>query len=313
MNEAVYQKLLQIESTQEALNGTREFLAQRFQEFLYQEEPVLIGFPDEGPKSFGGIVAQAVRDCGGVPVFWGPDYRWRELLRLAFHTHAHTVVAHPMVVLGLMKIARATSTPLYIHNVVVCGYPYAWWMLQSIKYGLDCRIWGCDILCTDPVVVGFTCDKEAGFHIREDRFEAVVRDEDGKILPDSSRGRLFLNSRIDPSLSLDTEKTARLLHQPCSCGCDAPRVSEMQYVGWDNPAKQIPEDRFLAWSSILDYRARESESGTELELVVFPDRSLPQIPSCAKLTIRNWDPEEDIPFYIQEYFQKSSAKVSRND
>ena len=64
-----YDKLYRIETTPAALDATREFLAERLRVFMYKEEAVLICFPDDGPKSFGGIVGQAVRDCGGVPVF----------------------------------------------------------------------------------------------------------------------------------------------------------------------------------------------------------------------------------------------------
>lgn len=297
-----YARLYEIETSPEAIAATRQFLSERLRAFMYKEEPVLICFPDQGPESFGGIVGDAVRQCGGVPVFWGPDYRWKTLLRQAFNTHAHTVVAHPLVILGLMKVARITSTPLYIHNVVLGGYPYARWMLDGVKKGLDCRIWGCYSVRSGPAVIGFTCDQEAGIHVRDDRFEAVVVDAEGEVLPDPNRGRLFFISRDDPNLVYDPEETSVLHHQPCSCGCDAPRIVETVYVGADNPAKTLLEERFLAWSSILDYRANETESGLDLELVVFPGQPLPQIPSCAKLTIRNWDPDTDVPFYIQEHF-----------
>lgn len=303
-----YEKLYRIETTPNALAATRDFLSQRLRAFLYKEEPVLICFPDQGPDSFGGIAAEAVRDCGGVPVFWGPDYRWKELLRQAFNTHAHTVVAHPLVVLGLMKVAKATATPLYIHNVVLGGYPYARWMVEGVKKGLDCKIWGCYSVRCGPVVLGFTCEQEAGIHIRDDRFEAVVVDEQGNTLPDPNRGKLLFISREDPSLIYDPEEVSILRHQPCSCGCDAPRIVETIYTGTDNPAKKILEERFLAWSSILDYRVEETESGMELELVVFPGQPLPQVPSCAKLTVRSWDPETDIPFYMRDNFMKVPEK-----
>ena len=303
-----YDKLHKIETSPEALALTREFLAQRLRVFMYKEEPVLICFPDNGPESFGGIVGQAVRACGGVPVFWGQDYRWKVLLKQAFNTHAHTIVAHPLVVLGLMKVAKATATPLYIHNVVLGGYPYALWMLDGIKKGLDCRVWGCYSVRSGPVVVGFTCDREASIHIRDDRFKAVVLGNEGEPLPDPKRGRLMFASREDPELVYDPQETSTLLHQPCSCGCDAPRIVETVYTGTDNPSKSMLEERFLAWSSILDYRATQTESGIDLELVVFPGESLPKIPSCAKLTIRPWRPEEDIPFYMEENFLKLSEK-----
>lgn len=302
MDNIGYEALLRQETTPEALAATRSFIAERLRVFMYKEEPVLVCFPDKGPESFGGIVGRAVRDCGGVPVFWGPDYRWKELLRQAFHTHAHTVVAHPLVVLGLMKLAKATATPLYIHNVVLGGYPYARWMVEGIRKGLDCRIWGCYSVRGGPVVTGFTCNQGAGIHIRDDRFDAIVVDEQGSVLPDPKRGKLLFLSRENPELTYDPEESSIVLHQPCSCGCDAPRIVETIYTGKDNPSKTMMEERFLAWSSILDYRAVQTESGIDLELVVFPGESLPKIPSVAKLNVRPWNPDTDVPFYMQDNF-----------
>ena len=51
-----------------------------------------------------------------------------------------------------------------------------------------------------------------------------------------------------------------------------------------------------SWSSILDCRVERGQYGLELEIVTFPGYQLPQLPSCAKLTVRPWDPERDIPF-----------------
>ena len=308
MEERSYEKLYRIETTPAALDAAREFLAARLRTFLYKEEIVLICFPDEGPKSFGGLVGQAVRDSGGVPVFWGPDFRWIELLRQAFRSHAHTVIANPLVILGLMKVARATSTPLHICNVVLGGYPYARWMLDDVKKGLDCRIWGCYSIRSGPVIVGFTCGQEAGIHVREDRFTAEVRDEAGQPLPAPKRGRLVFTSTADAAVVYDTEETAILMHQPCSCGCDAPRIVETIYVGAENPTKNALDECFLGWSSVLDYRATRTESGIHLELVVFPEEPLPPIPSCARLTIRPWNPKKEVPFYMLDNFMKRSEK-----
>ena len=147
-----YERLLELETTPEALEATVCYLAQRIKPFLQILEPVLICFPDEGPASLGGIFKEAVLRCEAKPVFWGPDYRWKELLRIAFDTHANTVVGHPLVVLGLMKLARATATPLYVYDVIVGGDPFAPWMLDGLKKGFDCHTWGCYAVQFGPVI-----------------------------------------------------------------------------------------------------------------------------------------------------------------
>ena len=297
-------RLEALETTPEALERTREYLRARLERILRPNEIVLICFPDEGPASMGGLLAQVLRDCRCKPEFWGPDYRWKGLLRQAFLDTVEAVFGPPLVVLGLMKMARITATPLNIYNAFLAGYPYTSWMTEGIKRGLDCRIWGCYWIGRGPVIAGFTCDKEAGIHIREDIFRADIRDPEGRLMEDAQRGYLTLRYKGAEDLVFDAQETAKIWHQPCSCGCDDPRIVETLYVGREDPGRLLLEERFLAWASILDYRVRQTATGTELELVVFPGAALPRLTSCARLTVRSWDPERDMPFCMEKFREK---------
>ena len=294
-----YERIYQMETTPEALSASADYLAERMKPFLSTLEPVLICYPDEGPASLGGIFKEAVLRCEATPVFWSPDYRWKELLRIAFDTHANTVIGHPMVVLGLMKLAKATATPLYVYDVIVCGDPFSHWMLDDLKMGLDCKIWGCYAVRSGPVVAGFSCEQEAGIHIRADVFCPVVPDQVGDERFGSKRGRLYFASAKDPEVVFDPKELSLVHYQPCSCGCDEPRVIETNSIRQDTRSRELLEDKFLAWSSVLDYRAEKTEFGMALELVVFPGEPLPKIPSVAKLNVRPWNPEEDSPFFMR--------------
>lgn len=302
-----YEKLLALETTPEALEDASAYIARQLQPFLQLMEPVLICFPDDGPDSLGGIFKRAVELCGATAIVWGPDYRWKELLRIAFDSHANTVIAHPLVALGLVKLARATATPLYIYDMVFGGYPYARWMVEGVKKGLDCRVWGCYAAKCSPIIVGFTCDREAGIHIRDDIFDLQVLDEDGNRLHIPQRGKLLFASKRDPQIVYDPQETAIVHYQPCSCGCDSPRIVETIYTG-DVPTDVLLEEKFLDWASVLDFRAVHTESGLKIELVVFPDQSLPRLPTCAHLTVRSWDPEHDIPFFVMDNYMKIPEK-----
>ena len=55
------------------------------------------------------------------------------------------------------------------------------------------------------------------------------------------------------------------------------------------------DEMLLSWSSILDYRAKRTEQGLCLEIIVFPGRKLPQLPSGASVTVRPWNPAADGP------------------
>ena len=301
MNQEIYQRLLELETAPQALQNSCDYLAEKLRSFLSPQEPVLICFPDEGEDSIGGMFGKAVRTCGAEPLFWKPNFYWKDLLRIAFSTRANTIIAHPTVVLGLMKLAKATQTPLYFYDVVLVGYPYARWMVEGIKKGLDCRVWGCYAVRSGPVILGFTCDQEAGIHIRDDIFEAMLVDEVGNPVEEPNRGKLMLRHKAAQELIYDPEETSMLRYQPCSCGCDAPRLVETLYTGQTNLTKTLIEERFLQWSSVLDYRAVRTECGVDMEVVVFPGESLPKLPTCARLRVRPWNIDTEIPFYMLDH------------
>lgn len=289
-----YEKLLELETAPEAIEATVQYLARLMKPFLQTLEPVLICYPDDGPASLGGIFKEAVIRCEAAPVFWGPDYRWMELLRIAFDTHANTLIGHPQTVLGLMKLAKVTKTPLYIYDMIVGGDPFPRWMVDGLKSGFDCNVWGCYAVRSGPIVAGFSCAQDAGIHIREDVFvPRIVAEPNGEV---SKWNRFLFASAKNSDILYDPEQVMRIHYQPCSCGCDEPRVVETKSIRQDVLSKNNLDELLLTWSSILDYRVEYGESGVELELVVFPGEPLPKLPSCAKLVIRPWNPSEDMPF-----------------
>jgi hypothetical protein len=79
-------------------------------------------------------------------------------------------------------------------------------------------------------------------------------------------------------------------------------------VAKDHLLKEYLEAELLTWSSVLDYRVEYTESGAALELVTFPGVAIPQLPSSAKLNVRLWNPNEDIPFCMHEYAEKILEK-----
>lgn len=308
MIKSSYENILELETTAESIEATVDYLVKQISGFLQTLEPVLICYPDEGPASLGGIFKEAVLRCHASPVFCGTDFRWKTLLHAAFETHANTIVGHPLVMLGLMKLAKATSTPLYVYDVIACGDAFSHWIVTDLKKGLDCKVWGCYCVHSGPVVAGFSCEQEAGIHIREDVFLPIIEEipELEGVLP--KRGRLYFTSTKDPELVYDPREVALVYSHRCSCGQETPRVVEANSVRNDELSRVVLEDTLLTWSSILDYRAEYTESGAALELVVFPGESLPKLPSFAKLNVRPWNPEKDVPFCMEKYSLKIHEK-----
>lgn len=67
-----------------------------------------------------------------------------------------------------------------------------------------------------------------------------------------------------------------------------------------DPLVRQLDERLLSWSSVLDYCAKRKEQGLSLEIIVFPGRQLPQLPSGACITVRPWQPKEDVPFCLHD-------------
>lgn len=52
------------------------------------------------------------------------------------------------------------------------------------------------------------------------------------------------------------------------------------------------------WTTILDMKLEHMGAGLSLELVTFPGEKLPKLPSFARLVVKDWDGERDVPFDI---------------
>lgn len=65
------------------------------------------------------------------------------------------------------------------------------------------------------------------------------------------------------------------------------------------------------WTTILDLKLEHMGPGLSLELVTFPGEKLPKLPSFARLVVRDWDAERDMPLDIP--LQWRTGFFSRND
>lgn len=298
MEHPAYLKLVEMASTQEALNASIEYLAAQFH-FVKPKDHVLICFTRNQPNEIGSLFEQAVLRRGAVPVFWEKDFRWKTLLRQAFSNRVTTVIGPPLVVLGLAKIGRFNSTPLNIRHVVTAGYPCLDWMIEGIITCLDCNTWGC-FTPGGRLICGFSCGKSFGVHLREDVYGVEIDDpaEDGV-------GNMILYSRQDPTLRYPIGEKARMEQEDCVCGKPNVRLMDMQPgEGSDLQLDSITQS-LISWTSILDCRVRRSSFGLELELIVFPGEKLPKLPSAARQVVRPWNPDQDEPFYYTPGIEKN--------
>lgn len=294
MNEIAYNRIAAMAAEPETVEKSICYIQQHISTFLRRRERVLICFVNT-PGNFGHIVEQAVLRCGAIPVI-PENLKWKTLLREAFSQKCAVIVGTPLLVLGLSKLAKRMQTPLYARNVILAGYPSAHWMIDGIRKGLDCRIWGCYDPGAGIVVGGFSCDSSGAVHLRSEEYGVQILDDSGKLLPDGEYGEVVLYPLEAPEWKLRTGDYARLTNAPCSCGCTSPRLMDFDTVRGIDPVLSMVGEQLQQWTSVLDCRLSKSGYGMELEIVTFPGEKLPKLPSCAKLIVRNWNPEEDIPF-----------------
>lgn len=279
------------------MEATAKYLQDKLSQFLQKGEKVFICFPAERETDLGSYFARAAENCGGVPINWGTDHRWKTLLRQIFLMRGCTLVAPPLVILGLTKLARATATPLYIRNVVMAGYPCTQWMIDGIRGGLDCRSWGCLDVAHPAAVAGFSCGQGMGVHINGDEFEVSILDESDHPLPDSTMGAVVLRNKRDGSL-LRTCDRGRIASFRCKCGSEEPLLLDMSLGPNVDPELLALSNSINRWTSVLDCRIQRTEGGLEIEIIVFQGEKLPVLPTCARLVVRPWDPETDEPFEV---------------
>lgn len=272
-----------------------EYLTGCLAPIVKSSEVTLICFPREEKTDFGNLAGEAVKRCGGVPVFWEGDFRWKSLVLLAFRSKASTIIAPPLIVLGLTKIARSEKIPLHFYNVVMSGYPCLDWIMDGIAKGLDCRHWGLFAPGLRSVVSAFTCGCGTGLHLREDKFTLEIQSQEGVSLPPGSRGRIVLSLKDEPELCFPTMTVGAVLPGTCGCGDPSVKVVDIGVELFRDSVLMKSAEELLLWSSVLDCVFTYTSQGLEAEVVCFPGEKLPKFPDCAKLQVRAWNPESDCP------------------
>lgn len=312
MERAAYEELLALADSPREREESIAYLAEHLGKFLRPRERVLICFQEHEPGDLSWLMEQAVLRCGAEPQVWGPDKRWKGLLRQAFATKSTVIIGAPLIVLGLTKMTRAYATPLYVRKVITAGYPCLDWMVEGIVKGFDCVVGGCFSLGMTGVVAGFACGHSWGIHVRDAVYGVDIVDEDGTLLPEGELGEIVLYRKDRPERRFPMGEKARLVTKPCACGSRAPRLMDV------DPGKtQIPEllplgQELQSWTSVLDCRLDKGEYGLEMEILAFQGEKLPALPTAAKRVLRYLDLELDEPFFYDPSLKNPALRWEKD-
>ena len=298
MNQEVFAKLEALAIEPAAMDRAVEYVTRQLRIFAKKQDRMLICFPNK-PGSVGNVIHRAVEEVGAVPVHWGDDPRWSSLLRTAFLYKTTAIFASPLVILGLNKLSKVTKTPLYIRHALMAGHPSFDWLLDGLVLGMDCQTWGYFNPGGGGVICGQSCGASRGVHIRYEEYDVDIVDETGSVLPDGQIGEICIIPKMDPTLRLHTYDRARIDRSPCPCGRPAPRLMDIKEGRDCDPDLLRVAAELHQWDSVLDAKVSRGEYGLELEMIVFPGLMLPKLPNFAKLVVRNWDPENDEPFWFR--------------
>ena len=295
MEQSNLRKLAAMAQTPEAVERSVTYMTEQLSRFLKKNERVLILYP-KNENAGCQILERALLSCGCIPVWMGEDGRWMTLLKTAFTTKCSCMIGPPLTLLGLSKLAKQMGTPLYVKNVLMAGYPTTTWLVDGVRRGLDCMAWGCFDPGEGAVISGFTCERIDGVHIRTDEYTVEIVDDEGKVLPDGMEGHVVLYPNADPTIRFAVGDKGRLDTSRCSCGCNSPKLVDIDVIKFDNEEMSDLGESLHYWSSVLDCRVQRTPYGMELEMIVFPGEKLPQLPTVAKQIIKPFDPETDAPF-----------------
>ncbi len=296
MKREMYWKIYQMSLEKNFQERSIAYLAEHLERFLRKRERVMICFPEYTEGNLAWLMEQAVLRCDAFPVIWGPDHTWKALLRQTFSEKTSALIGPPLIVLGLSKLKKYYSTPLYIRKVIAAGYPCPEWMIEGISQGLDCEVGGCFSIGESGPVAGFACGRSWGVHIREDAYGIDIVDREGNPQPPGKEGDIVIFPRTDPALRYAMAEQACLETAPCRCGSQSSRLLNFRMGSCADPDLTTLGQQLLSWTSILDCRLEKGESGLEIEIVCFPGEQLPKLPTAAKLVIRPWNPAMDAPF-----------------
>ena len=221
-------------------------------EMLKPGEKCFIAFPFTGPFGLGDLIAQAVKNLGGIPIRAGFGQTWGEVLDLIRETEPETYIGFPVV---LLSLARMWGADFPIQRALVSADACPDGVMAKLEKTLGSKLYPHYGSRECGLGGAVTCPAFEGTHLRENHIIPEIIDAHGNVLPDGEYGELVLTTiglEAMPLIRYRTGDYTRIL-PPCPCGGVTKRLDrlsrregELSMEALDSALFSIPE--------LVDYR-----------------------------------------------------------
>ncbi|MBE6129276.1 MAG: phenylacetate--CoA ligase [Erysipelotrichaceae bacterium] len=256
----------------EDLAHTVSFFAAGIGEMVREGEKVMIGMPYTGPNSLADLIAQAVSECGGIPVQLHNGSLYEQCCQY------HDVQPECAIDLPVPLLARAryydslygkNSFPLRkaLLSADACADAVEKAMINEFRLVLFPH-YGTREMCFGGAI---TCEAHEGMHLREHQIIGEIVDESGQTVPNGEWGELVITTvdmKVLPLIRFRTGDRARFLKEPCPCGSVTRRLDRIRRLGHDAEILENIEDLFFALPEVIDLSVSETEGRYHIGFLV---------------------------------------------
>ncbi|MBQ8830004.1 MAG: AMP-binding protein [Oscillospiraceae bacterium] len=235
---------------------TTEFFANGLAELIFPGDKVIICFPYTDSLSLGGLIGEAVRRIGAVPLLPGHDRSYGEFLDIIRENEANVYLGPPVLLLSLLRLQPDTT----LKRALVSGDHCSETVLSFCEEILGSKLFPHYGLRESGLGGAYTCTAHAGMHIRENDMICEIIDETGSPLPDGDWGELVITTiglEAMPLFRYRTGDFARILEGTCPCGSEVKRLEVMGRIS-KNAVMGHYEDILFGFDNIIDFHISDN-------------------------------------------------------
>ncbi len=258
--------------TEEDLELTVDFFHNGMGTMVRPGQKVAILLPGEKPDSVGDLLARGLRRMDADVLIYGPVSDPPGAAREIASFGARCLVGIPTQVLAVALSEPGSAIGKGAIESVLLSTDY---VPRAIAGTLE-NVWGCRVFghygtTETGLGGGVECAALEGYHMREaDLYFEIVDHETGHACPDGVTGEVVfttLTRKGMPLIRYRTGDMARMISEPCPCGCALRRMDRVK-GRWEGRTSLGPQamlalpdmdEALFGLPGLLDYRASVSK------------------------------------------------------